>query len=159
MLNTVHPPSLDNAFYRDHLLMLARCFQHYTGCLLCGVALTDEDCAEQLFRSKAVILSHAGGDDPIFNYANEQAMSLFELNWPSITQLPSRFSAEQPNRAERARLLAEVTANGFIENYQGVRIASSGRRFRIEQAVVWNVRDAAGNYVGQAATFEHWQFL
>ncbi|MEW4451143.1 MEKHLA domain-containing protein [Bremerella sp. JC817] len=29
----------------------------------------------------------------------------------------------------------------------------------IEQAIVWNLTDAAGNHVGQAATFDHWTFL
>jgi hypothetical protein len=37
-----------------------------------------------------------------------------------------------------------------------VRIAQSGRRFRIEDTVIWNVIDADGAFCGQAATFARW---
>ena len=33
---------------------------------------------------------------------------------------------------------------------------TSGRRFRIQQAVVWNLVDAAGTPQGQAACFHQW---
>lgn len=59
--------------------------------------------------------------------------------------MPSRLTAEAPNRAERARLLAEVTARGFIEDYSGRRISHTGQRFLIERATVWNLTDAEGN--------------
>ena len=42
-------------------------------------------------------------------------------------------------------------AQGFIRDYAGVRIAASGRRFRIDDAVVWNLVDADGVRHGQAA--------
>jgi hypothetical protein len=81
------------------------------------------------------------------------------MSWDEITRTPSRLTAEAPNREERARLLAEVTANGFIENYSGVRISKNGRRFRIVQAKVWNLLDTQGKPYGQAAVFSHWEFL
>jgi hypothetical protein len=71
--------------------------------------------------------------------------------------MPSRLTAEAPNRADRERLLAEVTARGFIDDYAGVRITSTGQRFLIQQATVWNLIDAAGQRRGQAATFQQWQ--
>ena len=52
---------------------------------------------------------------------------------------PSRLTAEAPNREERARLLAAVTTRGFIDDYSGIRISNTGRRFRIAQATVWNL--------------------
>jgi hypothetical protein len=52
-----------------------------------------------------------------------------------------------------------VASQGFIDNYQGVRISNSGQRFMIDQAIVWNLTDPAGNYCGQAATFDQWQYL
>ena len=52
-----------------------------------------------------------------------------------------------------------VKQNGFIANYGGVRISKNGRRFRIEDALVWNLLDGARNLCGQAAMFDHWQFL
>mgnify|MGYP003349687453 CR=1 FL=1 len=72
---------------------------------------------------------------------------------------PSRLTAEPVAREERARLLGQVTQHGHIANYAGVRIAKSGRRFRIAQAIVWNLLDEHGARCGQAAMFEHWEFL
>jgi hypothetical protein len=37
-----------------------------------------------------------------------------------------------------------------------VRITRTGRRFKIERAIVWNLIDAAGTIHGQAATFDQW---
>jgi len=56
------------------------------------------------------------------------------MSWAELTRTPSRLTAEAPNREERARLLAAVTARGFIDDYSGVRISKSGRRFRIARA-------------------------
>jgi hypothetical protein len=71
--------------------------------------------------------------------------------------LPSRLSAELPNRAERQRLLDAVTRNGFISDYRGLRIAKSGRRFWIEDGIVWQLVDRDGIRCGQAATFSRWK--
>ena len=43
-----------------------------------------------------------------------------------LHRTPSRLTAEPVAREERARLLDEVTRNGFIANYAGVRISSRG---------------------------------
>ncbi len=55
--------------------------------------------------------------------------------------------------------IAAVTRYGFIDDYAGVRIARTGRRFRIRQATVWNLFDEHGQRCGQAATFARWEFL
>lgn len=73
--------------------------------------------------------------------------------------MPSRLSAEPVSREERARLLAEVSKNGFIDNYTGVRISRTGKRFLIEHAIVWNLLDEQGVYRGQAAMFRDWKYL
>jgi hypothetical protein len=87
------------------------------------------------------------------------ALTLWELSWEELVRTPSRVTAEPVNRAEREQMLQDAKSNGHIKNYRGVRISKSGRRFLIEQAVVWNVLDSAGHRVGQAATFSHWRFL
>lgn len=56
-------------------------------------------------------------------------------------------------------MLERARAKGYLDDYRGVRISHSGRRFLIEQAVVWNVIDPAGHRQGQAATFSRWTFL
>jgi hypothetical protein len=60
------------------------------------------------------------------------------------------------HRDERARLLERTRRDGYVDDYAGIRVSQSGRRFRIEQAIVWNLIDAAGQLRGQAATFDTW---
>jgi hypothetical protein len=120
------------------------------------VAKADPSLAEALYQAPFVVLSHGIEPDPIFNYANLTAQRLFEMTWAQMTSMPSRLSAEPVSREERARLLAAVSERGFIDDYCGVRVSSSGRRFLIEQATVWTLTDAQGRPAGQAATFANW---
>ena len=106
-----------------------------------------------LWQAPRAIVAHGTGVDPVFFYGNRLALQLFEMSFAEFTRLPSRLSAEAPARAERARLLQEVTAHGYVDNYAGMRIASSGRRFLIDNGTVWNLVDVAGVCHGQAATF------
>jgi hypothetical protein len=99
------------------------------------------------------LLAHDGAADPVFIYANVAAQKCFGYDWAEFLRLPSRLSAQAPERGERERLLAQVRARGFIENYAGIRVAKSGSTFAIAQAVVWELRDEAGLRHGQAAMF------
>ena len=92
----------------------------------------------------------------MFDYANRMALDLFEMSWNELIGMPSRLSAEPVNRDERERLLSRVAADGYIDDYSGVRISKTGKRFLIRQAVVWNVYDEQGRYQGQAASFSDW---
>ena len=80
-------------------------------------------------------------------------MRCFEYSWDELIGMPSRLSAEAPNRAERDALLSAVARDGYARGYRGLRIAKSGRRFWIEDVTVWNVLDADGQPCGQAATY------
>jgi hypothetical protein len=122
-------------------------------------ALTPAQLAEQIFYAPFVLVSHGLEADPVLNYGNQAALALWEMTWAELTHTPSRLTAEAPNREERARLLAAVTANGFIDDYSGIRISKTSRRFRIAQATVWNLLDERQQYCGQAARFSHWEFL
>ncbi|MET0723648.1 MAG: MEKHLA domain-containing protein [Tardiphaga sp.] len=102
------------------------------------------------------LLAHNTNTDPLFVYANRTAQACFEYRWEQFITLPSRLSAEAPNRDERQRLLDAVARDGFISNYRGMRIAKSGRRFWIEGGTVWELIDAAGKRRGQAAIFTSW---
>lgn len=115
--------------------------------------------AERLMAAPIVVLSHGTQTDPIFNYGNTTAQTLFEMDWATLTALPSRYSAETMHRDERQRLLDEVTTNGYSENYRGIRISATGKRFYIDSARIWMLLDNAGNHVGQAATFAEWELL
>ena len=118
---------------------------------------SDAEVAERLYTAPFVVLAHGAEPDPCFNYANLAAQRLFELTWDEFIGMPSRLSAEAPERSERSRLLARVATHGFIDDYSGVRLSKSGRRFRILRATVWNVSDASGRRIGQAASFSDWE--
>ena len=106
-----------------------------------------------------VLLSHDIQSDPIFNYANNAGLTLFEYTWQEFIGIPSRLSAEALNREERQKLLAMVNEHKYIDQYSGVRISKTGKRFLIKNAIVWNVYDNAGAYYGQAAMFNEWTYL
>lgn len=112
-----------------------------------------------LFSSELVVLSHGIEDDPIFNFANQRAIELFGYDWPTFIQTPSRLSAEPMEQAEREHLLNCVNSQGFIDDYSGVRVTSTGQRFEIQDAIVWNLVDDNGVYRGQAAVFDEWTYL
>ena len=146
-------PDLLRAHGGPRLALIAESFQRLIGAPL--VAHVD-DIADSLWTAPRVIVAHGTEHDPVFFFANQMALELFEMSAEDFIKLPSRLSAEAMNRQERQHLLDEVTRNNFIANYAGVRISATGRRFRIEQAVVWNLTDAQGTKHGQAATFDHW---
>ena len=110
-------------------------------------------------RAPYALLSHDAGDDPHFTYGNATALALYEVTSGQLTALPSRESTEPAERAERAALLARVAEQGYVDDYHGVRISSSGRRFVMEDAVVWDVVDDDGVRHGQAVMFERWTRL
>jgi PAS domain-containing protein len=103
------------------------------------------------------LLVHNTDPDPCFIYANAAAQACFEYSWAEFTSLPSRLSAEMPDREERQRLLDAVAHRGFIDDYRGLRIAKSGRRFWIENVTVWEIIDWNGRRHGQAARFTSWR--
>ncbi|MDG4594310.1 MAG: MEKHLA domain-containing protein [Candidatus Contendobacter sp.] len=152
-------PCPANRYWVEHAELLRRAFHALTGRDLIDAALSPEAAAEALFHAPFVVLSHDAAPDPILTYGNAKALELFELTWEELTRMPSRYTAEAPDRAERERLLARVAAQGFIDDYSGVRISRTGQRFLIEQATVWNLTDDAGQRCGQAATFREWRHL
>lgn len=112
--------------------------------------------AKLLFTAPFVVVSHGTEADPILNYGNAAALALWEMTPEQFIQTPSRLTAEPVHRDERARLLGRTRRDGYVDDYAGVRISATGKRFRIEQAIVWNLADAAGTPRGQAATFASW---
>jgi PAS domain-containing protein len=103
------------------------------------------------------VLAHNTEPDPRFIYANRTAQRCFEYSWDELVRLQSRLSAEEPDRAERQRLLDAVASRGFVTGYAGLRIAKSGRRFWIRDGVIWQLIDERGVTHGQAAIFRSWR--
>lgn len=148
-----------STFLTQHVEILRASYAHWTGESDFDEAIGQKNAVEALFAAPFAVLSHGIGTDPIFNYGNQLALDLFEMSWEEFTALPSRLSAEVINQEERAKLLATVTQNGYINNYSGIRIAKSGRRFIIRNATVWNLLTPDGQYYGQAALIRNYEYL
>ena len=147
-------PSPKNHFLAAHAQLLLTSFQHLVGQpLLAGAS------AEDLYHAAFPILSHNTAADPVLTYGNLAAQDLWEMQWAQLTVLPSRLTAEPAHRDMRAAMFAEMRNKGFIENYAGVRISASGKRFEIRNAVIWSLIDGDGLKVGEAATFQDFTFL
>jgi hypothetical protein len=115
--------------------------------------------AKTLFFAPFVVVSHGIQSDPVLNYGNQTALSLWEMTWDELICTPSRLTAEPINRQEREQMLDLAAKYGYIDNYRSVRISKSGRRFLMENAIVWNLSDEQGRACGQAATFSQWSLL
>ncbi|MEM7601660.1 MAG: MEKHLA domain-containing protein [Verrucomicrobiota bacterium] len=152
-------PSSANAFQQHHVELLLRSYRRLTGQELVPAEVELSQLSRWLFEAPFFVASHDGGVDPVLTYGNQTALELFELPWEIFTKTPSRFTAEEPERGERERLLEAVAGQGYIDDYSGVRISKSGRRFEIRDATVWNLLDEKGIKVGQAATFSSWRYL
>ncbi|NOS78007.1 MAG: MEKHLA domain-containing protein [Nitrospira sp.] len=139
--------------------LLLDSFRRWTGRDLLIRTGTPEVQAEALFAAPFVVVSHGTEADPILNYGNQRALDLWELSWAQLTSTPSRLTAEPMNRDERARMLAAAEKQGYYSGYRGIRISSTGKRFLVEDATVWNVVDGQGIRVGQAATFARWAMV
>lgn len=152
------PESLKDAI-TAHCRLLVRSHRRVTGRALLDDAaekLDDAALREALWSAEVVIASHGTEADPVLNYGNAQALKVWEADWTSFTSMPSRLTAEPMNREERASMLARVTADGYIDDYSGIRISTLGTRLKIHRATVWNLIDDSGLRHGQAVVFSDW---
>ncbi|MGB3612437.1 MAG: MEKHLA domain-containing protein [Elainellaceae cyanobacterium] len=152
-------PNDRNHYHADHVALIRESYRRRLGWELLPGDWSKLEAAKMIYEGPFVVVSHNTATDPIFNYANRIALDLFEMTWAEFTALPSRCSAEPPTQTERSRLLAEVTANGFIDHYSGVRASKTGKRFEIQNVKVWNLAHPDGTYAGQAAAYSDWTFL
>ncbi len=130
------------AHFVEHTQVLLDSFRRWLGRELIPREGSVEQQAWTLFRAPFVVISHTADADPILNYGNQSALTLWETDLLALLQTPSRLTAEPVHRSERARLLARTARDGFVDDYRGIRISRTGRRFEIEKAIVWNLCDA-----------------
>ena len=123
--------------------------------------LEDSDArkAYLLYHAPFVVVSHGTESDPIFNYANDTAQKLWNLDWEEFVKLPSRQSAEPDRQEDRQRLLATAAEQGYVDGYEGIRKSSDGKRFKIQNVLLWNLTDEDGKPLGQAAFYRNWTYL
>jgi hypothetical protein len=134
-------------------------YRHWLGSDLMARDGSPDEQARRLFAAPFVVVSHGTQADPILSYGNRAALELWDFDIPTLLTTPSRLTAEPMHRDERAQLLERTRRDGYADDYSGIRVTTTGRRFRIEQAVIWNLRGPTGDHVGQAATFARWEWL
>ena len=148
-----------NPAVMDWSQLLLNSFRHWTGRELLERAGDPAYQAHALFLSPFVVISHGMEDDPLINYGNQVALELWEMTWEDLIRTPSRLTAEPVNQEERACMLRVVAEQGYSDRYRGVRISATGRRFLVEEAIVWNILGRQGKRIGQAATFSRWTLM
>jgi len=149
-------PDETNLFQAENANLIISSYRHLLHRELLPETENITPLARRLYHAPFVVLAHDSASDPVFFYANRTAQQLFEMSWQTMVQLPSRRSAEPLLREERQRLLECVSSQGYIDDYAGIRISATGKRFQIARAKVWNLIDAGGQIVGQAAAFSEW---
>jgi hypothetical protein len=139
--------------------MVLSSYRHWKGASLWPEDRTGEVLAREVFFAPFVLACSGTEEDPVLNYGNQKALDLWEMDWRTFTRTPGRQTAEPMEQGARDRFLETVKKQGYIDNYQGIRISSKGRRFEIRQATVWNLLDEKGRYAGQAASFQDFRFV
>ncbi len=148
------PYELPEIITYSHLLVES--FLKLTGLRLLP---SGSDLTQRLYEAPFALVSHGTQIDPIFRYANQTAQKLWQMSWDEFINLPSRLSAEPMLQEERDRLLQEAQSKGYIDTYEGIRIAKNGDRFKIQDTVLWSVIDSHGVQHGQACVIRRWDFL
>lgn len=151
-------PSKDNRYHSAHVNLLVSSYKSFTSDHIFVLESNIEEISQEIYYAPFAVMSHGTEIDPIFNYANQCALDLFEMSWEEFITMPSRFSAEIDLQEERDRILKKVSEDGFADDYTGVRISKKGRQFRIRNTTVWNVIYHE-KYYGQAAIIREWEHL
>jgi len=154
-----HLPNSENSYLMEYVSHITSSLKKLADIEIVDFSLNLEEQAKQAFNSDYVLLAHNATEDPIFNYANQTALNLFEMTWEEMTNLHSRYSAESDERGKREKFLAEVAEKGYSKDYSGIRISKTGRRFEIKDVMLWNVYDSENNRIGQAALFKEYSYL
>lgn len=139
---------------RTRAELLLRSYRHWAGEDLITPASEDPvHRARALFAAPLAVLAHDRQDDPLCVYMNAAALTAFGLTLDQAAAFRTRQTAAPEDRAERSEALAGAEQVGLVTGYRGIRVSSSGRRFRIDAGRIWTVLDDDGRSVGQAAAF------
>ncbi|SRR5258708_5168625 len=144
---------MDFEQYSTLIAQIDECFRALTGeHLPCPPGIPDR---YQWLHEHAPysILAHNAEADPHFIYANRYALACFKYTAEEMLSLPSRLSAVAQDRAQRERLLQDVTHDGIAYNYTGPRVDKYENRFMIYDGIVWQLQSGQGVVWGQGALF------
>lgn len=137
----------------EHIRNILNSFEKLTGRVLIERTSPYKDFMN-IETGAFVLVSHNELKKPVLNYGNHFALGLWEMSWEDFVKTPSSRTAEVYFREKRSAMLEVVSKQGYFENYEGIRISSTGKRFKIKNATIWNVNNDKGKFIGQAAYFE-----
>ena len=115
--------------------------------------------AQELFASPIAVLAHDHSADPLLTYANSTALRIWGHRWQTMVGMPSRLTAEESARLERASALQQAHQRAGFRGYSGIRVNQEGRRFMIHNARIWPLLNINNEIYGQAAAFSSWWWL
>lgn len=139
---------------RTRARWILRSYRHWAGEDLIDLPSDEGDVqARALFDAPFAVLAHDARADPLCVYANAAALSAFELSLDEAAGFRTRQTAEPDARDERSNALAGAEEAGLVTGYSGIRVSTTGRRFRLLDGRIWTVLDDDGQRVGQAAAF------
>jgi MEKHLA domain len=152
--STLAYPSADNNYHREHVLILLKNLQRWTGYdLIAEYGFSLDKLGVQVFNADFYLLSHNNTIDPILTYGNQQVLSRWEVSWAELTTMHSRETAKSIDLAARSAMMERVKVDNYFNGYIGVRVSKTGKEFTIVDGIVWNIFTDNGDFYGQAAWF------
>jgi hypothetical protein len=142
-----------------HCKLIEKNYKFWTGKELFEAKLTESELSEKMYHAPFVVLSHGTQADPIYNYVNLKAQELWEFTWDEMIKLPSRRSAGTNETAERLELIREGQEKGITFTEKALRESRSGKKFYIKNVVLFNLLGEGGEYAGQCAIYNDWEFV
>ncbi|MBO9703601.1 MAG: MEKHLA domain-containing protein [Sporocytophaga sp.] len=142
-----------------HCKLIAKNYKFWTGKELFEEKLHESELSEKMYNAPFVILSHGTQADPIYNYVNLKAQELWEYTWDEMIKLPSRRSAGTNETAQRLELIKEGQEKGITFTEKALRESCSGKKFYIKNVVLFNLLGEGGEYEGQCAIYNDWEFV
>jgi len=145
-------PSHDNDWQSGFVARVVASFARVTGGdLVREAGLDPAALGRSAWDGDFALLTH--DLNAILTYGNRFALDLWEMDWKTLVQTPSRLTAPEEDRAARAVIMAAVARDGFTRAYTGRRVSRSGGFFLIENATVWTMTDEEGAGFGTGAFF------
>lgn len=153
------PPGADNDWHDAFVRRVLAAFTRVTGRDLMAELGAAAPFGRFFHDGDFALLTHRGDEDATLNYGNARALALWECDWAAFTTMPSRHTAPRERRAARAGMMDQVVTKGFVTGYSGERISRTGRRFLIQDGIVWRLCEADGTPFGVAAFVPRVTFL
>lgn len=143
-------------------LLLVESYFRKTGRPLFDQEVEIQNVAQLLWEAPFALMSHDASEDPKVTYANRAGLALFEAEWDEMIGVKSKNTAREEgavnHREERAAMLKEALANGYVDSYTGVRQTIKGdKEFRILDATIFSIESPGGDAVGQGAVLRLWE--